>query len=184
MSIITKTGDQGTTGLMYNRRVNKTHPRVEAYGTVDELNAAIGLARANAVSDELQHKLGLIQKDLVLLMGELATAREDLERYSSDGYDRIDEDSIVRLEGWARELEGESTAFRGWAMPGRSNLSAALDLARTVCRRSERFVWSLKEQDLLADDVMLRYLNRLSDLFWVFARWIDSEPGEQEKSDH
>ena len=84
MSIVTKTGDKGTTGLMYNRRVSKCHPRVEAYGCVDELNAAIGLARATAEHDLVRDNLLVIQKDLVILMGELATAVDDLPRYVAD----------------------------------------------------------------------------------------------------
>src|SRR5436853_2435323 len=86
MSIVTKTGDKGTTGLMYNRRVSKCHPRVEAYGSVDELNAALGLARATASHDFIKDRLLTIQNDLVVLMGELATAAEDLPRYARDGY--------------------------------------------------------------------------------------------------
>src|SRR5215831_3164558 len=81
MSIITKTGDDGTTGLMYNRRVPKCHPRVEAYGAVDELNAALGMARARSADEFPQESLLAIQKDLVILMGELATLPEDMERY-------------------------------------------------------------------------------------------------------
>src|SRR5438445_2006949 len=86
MSIVTKTGDKGTTGLMYNRRVSKCHPRVEAYGCVDELNTALGLARATAEHEFVKSNLLIIQKDLVILMGELATAIEDLPRYVKDGY--------------------------------------------------------------------------------------------------
>ena len=86
MSIVTKTGDKGTTGLMYNRRISKCHPRVEAYGAVDELDAAIGLARATATHNFLRENLLPIQKDLVILMGELATLGEDLPRYLKDGF--------------------------------------------------------------------------------------------------
>src|SRR2546425_799427 len=86
MSIVTRTGDLGTTGLMYNRRVPKSHPRVEAYGSVDELNAALGMARATAAHDFVRDNLLLVQKDLVTLMGELATGVEDLPRYVQDGY--------------------------------------------------------------------------------------------------
>src|SRR5260370_24397558 len=98
MSIATKTGDQGTTGLMYNRRVCKCHPRVEAYGCVDELNAAIGLARASATQAFVSDHLVIIQKDLVLLMGELATAVEDLPRYAKDGFSRVTPELTARLE--------------------------------------------------------------------------------------
>lgn len=86
MSIATKTGDYGTTGLMYNRRVSKCHPRVEAYGAVDELNAALGMARAFATGEFLRESLFATQKDLVTIMGELATTTEDLQRYTRDGF--------------------------------------------------------------------------------------------------
>ena len=101
MSIVTKSGDQGTTALMYNRRVSKTHPRVEAYGAVDELNAAIGLARARAEDDFVRESLAAIQGDLVRLMGELATAVEDLPRYEKDGYERVTSGLTNRLESWS-----------------------------------------------------------------------------------
>src|SRR2546427_10934717 len=98
MSIVTKTGDKGTTGLMYNRRVSKCHPRVEAYGVVDELNAALGLARATATDDFIRNHLLAIQKDLVILMGELATAAEDLPRYTKDGYSLVTPDMTAKLQ--------------------------------------------------------------------------------------
>src|ERR1017187_6668368 len=98
MSIVTKRGDHGTTGLMYDRRGAKPHPRVEAYGAVDELNAAIGLARAGAEDQFVQESLATIQKDLVRLMGELATAAEDLPRYLKDGYEPVESAMTNRLE--------------------------------------------------------------------------------------
>src|SRR5712672_3238680 len=104
MSIVTKTGDQGTTGLMYNRRVSKCHPRVEAYGCVDELNAAIGMARATAQDAFVTEKLLAIQKDLVILMGELATAVDDLPRYVKDGYKLVKPEMTVPLDKWVAEI--------------------------------------------------------------------------------
>src|ERR1700743_2550591 len=92
MRIVTKTGDEGTTGLMYNRRVSKCHPRVEAYGCVDELNAALGMARATAQHDFIRETLLMVQKDLVVLMGELATSVEHLPRYVKDGYSLVTPD--------------------------------------------------------------------------------------------
>src|SRR5882724_6628449 len=107
MSIATKTGDQGTTGLMYNRRVSKCHPRVEAYGCVDELNAALGLARATSEKDFVRENLLLIQKDLVVLMGELATQPEDLPRYVKDGYALVTSAMTVKLEHLVKEIESQ-----------------------------------------------------------------------------
>src|SRR6187399_2736984 len=98
MSIVTKGGDKGTTALMYGRRVSKCHPRVEAYGCVDELNTALGLARASADRDFLRTNLLTIQQDLVTLMGELATAVEDLPRYVKDGYGLVTSHMTHKLD--------------------------------------------------------------------------------------
>src|SRR5580765_3512264 len=138
MSIVTKTGDQGMTGLMYGRRVSKCHPRVEAYGCVDELNAALGLARASAEQDFVRDNLLIIQKDLVVLMCELATAAEDLPRYVKDGHSLVTSRMTHQLDALVKEIEAHSVSFKGWATPGDTLNSGALDVARTVCRRAER----------------------------------------------
>jgi cob(I)alamin adenosyltransferase len=178
MSIVTKTGDAGTTGLMYNRRVSKCHPRVEAYGAVDELNAALGLARAAAKEALVREQLERIQRDLVLLMGEMATAVEDLPRYVKDGYSLVSAEMTASLEGVVKELESRNLRFRDWVMPGASVGSAALDLARTTCRRAERRVCSLHEAGQLQNPEIIIFLNRLSDLLWLLARWAESQtPG-------
>ena len=174
MSIVTKTGDQGTTGLMYNRRVSKCHPRVAAYGTVDELNAALGTVRATGMEKFVGENLETIQKDLVALMGELATLPEDLERYVKDGYAVLKPSMTAKLEGSVKEIEAQKISFKGWATPGANLQSAALDVARTVCRRAERDVCAVKEAGQLANDEILVYLNRLSDLLWLFARWVEN----------
>lgn len=170
MSIVTKTGDRGTTALMYNRRVSKCHPRVEAYGVVDELNAALGLARASATVAFIRENLLAIQKDLVVLMGELATLIEDLPRYLKDGFLQVGPALIDKLDHLVKEAESQTAAFRDWAMPGATTGSAALDLARTVCRRAERGVCALQEAGQLNNPDIIIYLNRLSDLLWLLAR--------------
>jgi len=175
MSIVTKRGDQGTTGLMYNRRVSKTHPRVEAYGAVDELNAAIGLARAGAGDEFVRESLAAIQKDLVRLMGELATAVEDLPRYAKDGHALVTPAMTARLEGLVGEIEAAKVSPRGWATPGANAVSAALDVARTVCRRAERRACALQDAGQLQNTEIVVYLNRLSDLLWLFARWVEAK---------
>ncbi len=179
MSIVTKTGDQGSTALMYNRRVSKCHPRVEAYGAVDELNAAIGLARASASQPFVRDELLSTQKDLVGLMGELATAAEDLPRYVKDGYSRVTPDMTTRLETAVKTIEAQEIRFQGWATPGGTVASAAIDVARTICRRAERRVCALQDSGQLGNSEIIIYLNRLSDLLWLLARWI--EAGAQEK---
>jgi cob(I)alamin adenosyltransferase len=175
MSIATKTGDQGTTGLMYNRRVSKCHPRVEAYGCVDELNTALGLARATAAEPFVNEKLLSIQKDLVILMGELATAVDDLARYVKDGYSLVTPALTEKLDAWVAEIEAQKITYKGWATPGDSLSSAALDVARTVCRRAERRVCALQETNQLQNAEIIIYLNRLADLLWLFARWVETK---------
>jgi len=175
MSIVTKKGDQGTTMLMYNRRVSKCHPRVEAYGAVDELNAAIGLARAGAEHDFLRENLAAIQSDLVLLMGELATAVEDLPRYVQQGHGLVTSAMTTRLEDLVAQVEAARVSPAGWATPGANVVSAALDVARTVCRRAERRACALQEASQLQNAEIVVYLNRLSDLLWLFARWVEAK---------
>jgi cob(I)alamin adenosyltransferase len=181
MSIATKTGDGGTTGLMYNRRVVKTHDRVEACGTVDELNAALGLARASATEMFVRDNLFWIQKSLVDLMGELSVALEDLPRYAKDGYTLVTPAMTAKLDGLVQEIEAQKVSFQGWATPGATQNSAALDLARTVCRRAERRVCALQEAGELKNAEIIIYLNRLSDLLWLFARWMETKAGVAEK---
>jgi cob(I)alamin adenosyltransferase len=176
MSIVTKTGDRGTTALMYGRRVAKSHPRVEAYGVVDELNAALGLARATAQQEFVSANLSSIQKDLIILMGELATATEDLPRYQKDGYKLVTPPMTARLEALVKEIEAQNIRFDGWAVPGARLSSAALDVARTTCRRAERQVCALHDKGELQNPEMIIYLNRLSDLLWLQARWVEAQP--------
>jgi len=179
MSIVTKTGDKGTTALMYNRRVPKFHPRVEAYGSADELNAALGLARASAAHDFVRDNLLLIQKDLVILMGELAVAKEDLERYVKDGYSLVTPELTVKLDQLVKEIEAQKISFKGWATPGGNVSSATLDVARTVCRRAERLVCALQESGETRNGEVIVYLNRLADLLWLLARWVETKGNSQ-----
>lgn len=172
MSIVTKTGDQGETSLMYGRRVSKTDPRVEAYGCVDELNAALGLVRALSENEFITKEILATQKDLITLMGELATAREDIDRYVKDGFKLTTADMVDRLTSVIIDLEKDKSLYpKDWVIPGGSAVSAALDFARTTCRRAERSVVALKD----LNGEMLRYLNRLSDLCWILARYIEKK---------
>ena len=170
MSITTKTGDRGTTGLMYHRRVSKCHPRIQACGAVDELNAALGLARAYAGPATVGGELLAIQKDLVVLMGELATAEEDLARYARDGFPPVTPALTANLYRQIGELEAQMGSFQGWATPGGNLAAAALEVARAVCRRAERQVCALQEAGQLRNEEIIVYLNRLSDLLWLLAR--------------
>ena len=174
MSIATKTGDKGETSLMYGRRVSKTDHRVDAYGCVDELNSALGLARA-AVSDKfVRAEILAAQKELIAVMGELATAPKDLERYRKDGFEITTGAMVDRVTAVINKIEeSEKMKFKDWIIPGGSLPSAALDLARTTCRRAERRVAALANDDKNFNIEILRYLNRLSDLCWLLARKIE-----------
>jgi len=181
MSIATKTGDGGTTGLMYGRRVPKNHPRVEACGTIDELNAALGLARATAMEKFVAENLFWIQKSLVDVMGEVGVLTEDLPRYVKDGYALVTPEMTAKLDALVKEIESQNVSFKGWATPGATQNSAALDMARTICRRAERRVCDLKDAGELKNGEIIIFLNRLSDLLWLFARWVETKRGSGEK---
>ena len=173
MSIVTKTGDDGTTGLMYHRRVSKCHPQVEACGAVDELNAALGLARASARHPFISDRLLEMQTALVILMGELGIRPEDLPRYAKDGFALVSPEMTAQLDRVVTEIEAQKASCKGWVTPGANQSSATLDLARTVCRRAERRVCALRESSQLPNSEILVFLNRLSDALWLLARWAE-----------
>ncbi|MGA2247934.1 MAG: cob(I)yrinic acid a,c-diamide adenosyltransferase [Verrucomicrobiota bacterium] len=179
MSIVTKTGDDGMTGLMYGRRVPKNHPRVEACGTLDELNSALGLARAAAGGQEVGSHLLQIQKSLVEVMGEVGVLPADLPRYAKEGYPLVTAEFTARLDVLVKEMEARPISFKGWATPGATPSAAALDLARTVCRRAERRVFDLQAAGELSNQEILVFLNRLSDLLWLFARRLETDSSPQ-----
>src|SRR3954447_15357787 len=158
MSIATKTGDEGETSLMYGRRVAKTDARVDAYGCVDELNAALGLARASANDSFLSEQIFAVQKELVTVMGELATAAEDMDRYMKDGFALTTVAMTDRLTAVIDDLEANRLAkFKDWVTPGKNPSAATLDLARTICRRAERRVADLMSADSKFNRQILRY---------------------------
>jgi cob(I)alamin adenosyltransferase len=173
MSISTKTGDAGTTALLFNRRVPKSDPRVEACGSVDELNAALGFVRASVSDRSLAARLLRIQRELVALMGELATHPDDRAGYRKAGFPRIRAAATARLGRWVLAMEAEGITFKGWAMPGDSLVGAAFELARTACRRAERRVCAMPGGG--ENPQIVRYLNRLSDLLWLLARQADAD---------
>ena len=174
MSIVTKTGDEGETSLMYGRRVSKTDPRVEAYGSVDELNAALGLARAVCGDRFVVDQIFAAQKDLIIVMGELATAQDDRERYVKDGFHLTDAAMVDRVTAVIVDLEKDKSLYpKDWVIPGGTAVSAALDFARTTCRRAERRVRGLITEHKDFNAEVVRYLNRLSDFCWVLARYAE-----------
>jgi len=176
MSIATKTGDAGETALMYGRRVPKTHRRVEACGAVDELNSSLGLVRATTSETLIQEVVLSVQKELVILMGELALGDEDQERYLKDGYKTVTATMVDRLTDVVNDLEKNyRIVFKHWATPGQNLSSAALDVARTTCRRAERRVVAVADSADYVNPETIRYLNRLSDVLWLFARLIETQ---------
>jgi cob(I)alamin adenosyltransferase len=179
-SISTRTGDSGETSLLYGERVSKTHPQVEACGAVDELNAALGLAKATDSNARHRAQLEAIQRDLIALMGEIAAPTADLERYEESGFLKIDEVHLQRLEVALADLETQSGRPDGWAVPGATLYSATLDLARATARRAERRVVALHDRQIPVRPLLQKYLNRLSDFLWLLAR--DAE-NDAEKAD-
>ncbi len=173
MSVITKRGDEGLTDLMFGKRCAKTAIRLDAYGNVDELNSALGLARAAGLHDKNTQLIDEVQAKLIGLMGELATLEEDLPEYDKRGYARLTQADLDWIEKTSHELEEEyDIKFKGWARPGKdTTLGAAhLDMARAICRRAERRIASLREAGELSNTISALFINRLSDLLWILAR--------------
>ncbi len=168
-SIATRTGDDGSTSLLYGQRVPKDHPQIEAVGALDELNAAIGQAKA-AGPKRQRAALEKIQIDLIALMGEVACAEKDAPRYAKSKFAKVDEAALARLDAAVAAVEKRRPNFAGWATPGANMPAAVLDVARTTARRAERRLIGLRSQGREVRPVSLRYLNRLSDLLWLLAR--------------
>lgn len=179
MKIYTKTGDAGETGLYGADRVGKDHPRVEAYGTVDEANSAIGLARSLLPQEhlDLHDLLERIQNALFDLGADLATR---MGSPYEKNIARMDTEDVEHLEGLIDRYMEESPPFRGFILPGGHPAAAALHLARTVVRRAERKVVALSREEPVNPET-LRYLNRLSDLLFVLARVVNAREGIREE---
>lgn len=168
-SIATRTGDDGSTSLLYGQRVAKDHAQIEAVGALDELNAAIGLAKAE-VRGRRRTLLEQVQRDLVALMGEVACAEADAERFLASRFPRVDDAVLERIDRAVAEIEAAQPPFDGWATPGANRRAAALDQARTVARRAERRLVGLRRHGRRLRPLVLQVVNRLSDLLWLLAR--------------
>lgn len=169
MKIYTRTGDGGETSLFGGGRVPKDHPRVAAYGTVDELNAAVAWAAETVRDVGIKRHLGAVQRDLFALGAVLATPPPDEGRPAPKGVPEVPTTRIAEMEAWIDAATGELPELRAFILPGGTPGAAALHLARTVCRRAERAVVTLAA-DASVDDVVVVYLNRLSDTLFTFAR--------------
>ena len=176
MKIYTRTGDSGETGLFGGPRVRKDDIRIEAYGTVDELNAVLGMARTEPTSAELSELLESLQHDLFVIGSELATPEPKQQQLPAIGTA-----DITRVEGCIDQYEAELPPLKQFILPGGSPGGAALHVARAVCRRAERRVISLQNQnDTEISASIVVYLNRLSDLLFVLARFANQQAAQPE----
>lgn len=171
MKVYTRTGDDGTTGLFGGGRVRKDHARIAAYGTVDETNALVGLARAEEGADALTAMLERIQGDLFVVGADLATPAD-----AKPAVPRISAAEIEALEHDIDRMEEDLDPLKTFILPGGCRRASALHVARTVCRRAEREVVAAAESEAIAGTVAI-YLNRLSDLLFVAARWANHHAG-------
>jgi cob(I)alamin adenosyltransferase len=178
LRIYTRTGDEGDTGLFGGGRVPKDHPRVEAYGDVDELNAAIGLARSIELMPRIDEVLAPLQRDLFAIGALLATP-DHAKMAEQLAKARIDEERIAQLERAIDAAEAELEPLTAFILPGGTPKAAALHVARTVCRRAERRVVRLAAEVELPGLAVI-YLNRLSDLLFVLARLANTRAGAGE----
>jgi cob(I)alamin adenosyltransferase len=174
MSIATKTGDGGQTKLLFGTSVSKADYRVEAYGTIDELNSFLGLARANCDDQRTNAVLEALQRETFIVGAELATPLEKLDKLKQ----RVTPEMTAVWDAQVNEIETIPGLLDDWALPGATQAGAALDVARTVARRAERCVVRLHEAGDVPNAEILRYLNRLSDLLWLLGRRYEIERGE------
>jgi cob(I)alamin adenosyltransferase len=171
-SISTKTGDTGQTGLAGGARVSKASLRVESYGTVDELNSAMGFARSISDDEEIASQTKLIQQELFKLGATLATPMANRM-----GESPVTAEMVEALTGKVHQLETMEGILSDWAVSGEHPAGAAYDVARTICRRAERCVVRLMESGEAVEPNVLAYLNRLSDLLWLFGRKLEGGGG-------
>lgn len=172
MSIATKTGGKGTTALIGGMRVSKSDLRVEAYGTIDELGAALGFARSISGDEEINELTKNIQRDLFMVAGSAANPQFD---QSPKPY--VTTEMIEHLTAEVTRIEKIEGILSDWSLPGDVAAAAAFDVARTICRRSERCIVRLSEAGEAVDEQIVTYLNRLSDLLWLFGRLIEARAG-------
>lgn len=171
--VTTGGGDTGYTSLLGEQRVPKYDPRPEAFGTVDEATSALGLARATTTDEKAKAIILQAQQDLYILMGELATPPENRAAVNV----RVSDERVRWLEDTENELKAEVTIPNKFIIPGDSLDGAALDLARTIIRRAERLTARLTHDGALGETHALRYLNRLSDLVFILARYLEAKQG-------
>jgi cob(I)alamin adenosyltransferase len=173
-SIATRTGDDGTTGLLYGQRVPKDHPQIEAVGAFDELNVALGAAKPLVRDPDRLDLLRTVQLNLVALMGEVACAESDAVRFMDSKLAKITPADVKRLDDAVAGLEAGGLKFDGWATPGANPCAIAYDQARVTARRAERRLASLPAAGRRVRPEVRQFVNRLSDLLWLLARAAES----------
>ena len=182
MKIYTKTGDKGETSLYGGTRVSKAAARVESYGTLDELNAFIGLAKAEISDEKVLSQLQKIQFDLFTVGSEAATPTDKM--LLANGKNRLDlmisEKEITELELWMDDFDAELEPLRFFILPSGGKAAASIHVCRTVCRRAERAMVHLNETEEVRPE-LIKYLNRLSDYLFILARYISKISGEKEE---
>jgi cob(I)alamin adenosyltransferase len=169
-SIATRTGDDGSTSLLYGQRVPKDHPQIEAVGAYDELNVALGAVKTLLTDDAVRTLVSGLQKNLVALMGEVACAEADAARYADSKFAKISAADVSTLDAAVAALEARGLKFDGWATPGANALGAAFDTARVVARRAERRLCALPAHGRSVRPELRQFTNRLADLLWLLAR--------------
>jgi cob(I)alamin adenosyltransferase len=172
MSIATKRGDGGQTGLAGGVRISKADLRVEAYGSVDELNSKLGFARSICQNDDVRSWTESIQKTLFRLGSSLATAPDTVKNPPT-----ISAEDVAHLTTLVHKIEATEDILSDWSLPGSHTEAATFEMARTVCRRAERNAVRLVESGAPVDPQVLAYLNRLSDVLWLFARLLELQAG-------
>jgi len=174
-SISTTGGDKGTTGLFGGARVSKADARLHAYGTVDEMNAVLGVVLSEGVPEALEQQLHQIQKDLFVLGADLATPLSK----KGDAVMRISADDISTLEQWGADMESSLPVLQKFILPSGCKASTYLHMARTVCRRAERWATHIAEKEGINPHALV-YINRLSDYLFLLARVANKEVGKEE----
>ncbi len=172
MSIATKRGDAGKTSLVGGTRVSKSNPRVECYGTIDELISQMGFARSICQDAEIRERVKAIQRELYKVGSAIATAPE-----SKECAPEITAEMVDALDAEVHRIEAEPGVLADWSLPGELPDASAIDVARTVCRRAERLATALMEGGAIENPHILAYLNRLSDLLWLFGRLLEARQG-------
>jgi cob(I)alamin adenosyltransferase len=177
MKIYTRTGDSGETSLFAGGRTSKDNPRLHAYGTVDELNSVLGLSIAQGLTPKIVARMRIIQNELFIVGADLATPQDAEAKWLT----RLTEEPVTRLEHEIDEMDGQLPGLKNFILPGGTPAAATLHVARTVCRRAERWIVAVSEDEEI-NPCVLHYINRLSDWLFTAARYENLAAGQNEST--